>query len=107
MPEKRTIDVHDPRVRAAIDRYWRQNLRTMAVLLSIWAMAGLGCGVLFADWLNAYAIGGFPVGFWFAQQGSIVVFVLLILVYAVMLNRLDDRHHADLERIAAARDRAE
>ena len=72
----------------------------MAVLLVIWAVAGLGCGVLLADRLNAYSIGGFPLGFWFAQQGSIVVFVLLILVYALLLNRLDARHHVELEEIA-------
>ncbi len=93
------IDVTDPRVVAAIDRYWRSNVRIMAGLLVIWAVAGLGCGVLLADWLNQFRLGGFPLGFWFAQQGSIVVFVLLILVYAVALNRLDRRHHEELERI--------
>ena len=93
------IDVSDPRMRAAIDRYWRSNLRIMAVLLAIWAIAGLGCGVLFADLLHPLRIGGFPLGFWFAQQGSIVVFVLLILVYAILLNRLDDEHHREIEAI--------
>ncbi len=93
------IDVRDPRVRAAIDRYWRSNVRIMLVLLSLWALAGLGCGVLFADWLNQFWLGGFPLGFWFAQQGSIVVFVVLILVYALLLNRLDRRHHRELEEI--------
>lgn len=68
----------------------------MAILLAVWAVAGLGCGVLFADALNALRLGGFPLGFWFAQQGSIVIFVMLILVYAVLLNRLDDRYRADL-----------
>jgi putative solute:sodium symporter small subunit len=94
-----TLDVRDPRVAAAIHRYWRWNVRTMAVLLAIWAAAGLGCGVLFADTLNRYSLGGFPLGFWFAQQGSILVFVLLILVYGLVLNRLDDAHHRELERI--------
>ena len=89
--------VHDPRVVASIDRYWRANLRVMAVLLVIWAAVGLGCGVLFADVLNQYRLGGFPLGFWFAQQGSIITFVLLILVYALALNRLDARHHRELE----------
>lgn len=93
-------DVDDPRVRAAIDRYWRDNLRLLAVLLAIWAFAGLGCGVLLADWLDGFRLGGFPLGFWFAQQGSIVVFVLLILVYALAMRRLDRRHHRELERIA-------
>jgi putative solute:sodium symporter small subunit len=99
MPDARPIDVHDPRIRAAIDGYWRQNLRIMGVLLAIWAAVGLGCGVLLADVLNRFRLGGFPLGFWFAQQGSIVVFVMLILVYSLLLNRLDDRHHREIERI--------
>ncbi len=100
MADDRSIDVHDPRVRAVIDRYWGQNLRIMAVLLAIWAVAGLGCGVLFADWLNQFQLGGFPLGFWFAQQGSIVVFVVLIFVYGILLNRLDDHHHEEMQRVA-------
>ena len=71
----------------------------MAVLLIIWAAAGLGAGVLFADTLNAWSLGGIPLGFWFAQQGSIMVFVVLILIYAVLLNRLDRQHHEDLATI--------
>ena len=90
------IDLHDPRIVKAIDRYWRKNVRIMVVLLIIWAVVGLGCGVLIADLLNRFRLGGFPLGFWFAQQGSIVVFVVLILVYAVLLNRLDTRHSAEL-----------
>lgn len=97
-----SIDVHDARIVAAIDRYWRSNLRIMAVLLAIWAGAGLGCGVLLADALNRFQLGGFPLGFWFAQQGSIIVFVLLILVYGLLLNRLDARHHDELEQIRHA-----
>ena len=94
-----SIDVRDPRVVEAIDRYWRKNVRIMAVLLVVWAIAGLGCGVLFADTLNRFQLGGFPLGFWFAQQGGILVFVLLILIYGLLLNRLDAEHHRDLERI--------
>ncbi len=78
-------------------RYWRSNLKIMMVLLVAWAVAGLGCGVLFADSLNAYSLGGYPLGFWFAQQGSIIVFVILILIYSLLLNRLDDRHHAEMQ----------
>lgn len=92
----------DPRVRAAVDAHWRRNLRLMAVLLAVWAFAGLGCGVLLAEWLNQWALGGFPLGFWFAQQGSILVFVLLILVYALAMRRLDRRHHGELESIRHA-----
>ena len=96
-------DVGDPRIAAAIHRYWRRNVRIMAALLAIWAFAGLGCGVLFADWLNQFRLGGFPLGFWFAQQGSILVFVVLILVYGLALNRLDADHHRELESILGGR----
>jgi putative solute:sodium symporter small subunit len=78
----------------------------MGMLLVIWALAGLGAGVLFADRLDRLgSIGGYPLGFWFAQQGSIIVFILLILVYAIAMNRLDARHHRDLERDAAGQRR--
>ena len=93
------IDLHDRRIVESIDRYWRKNVLTMVVLLVIWAVVGLGCGVLIADRLNAFSLGGFPLGFWFAQQGSIVVFVLLILIYAVLLNRLDTQHSAELSQL--------
>ena len=102
-PHEPTIDVRDPRVAAAIQRYWRKNVRVMAACLVVWAAAGLGCGVLFADALNRFSLGGFPLGFWFAQQGSIIVFVLLILVYGLVLNRLDAEHHRELERIRASK----
>ena len=85
----------------SLRRYWRSNLRLMAVLLGIWFIAGLGCGVLWADWLNQFTLPGtaFPLGFWFAQQGSIVVFVVVIFVYCVLMNRLDRKHHDELVRI--------
>jgi putative solute:sodium symporter small subunit len=86
----------DPRAEACISRYWRRNVSLMAVLLVIWAAASLGCGVLFADSLNAVRLGGFPLGFWFAQQGSILIFVILILTYALAMRRLDRHHHAEL-----------
>ena len=78
--------------------YWQKNVSIMAVLLAIWAFVGLGCGVLFADWLNQFKLGGFPLGFWFAQQGSIIVFIILILVYAILLNRLDDEYAGEAGR---------
>ncbi len=71
--------------------YWRANVRAMAVLLSIWAAVSYGCGILFVESLNCFSLGGFPLGFWFAQQGSIYVFVVLIAVYAVWMDRLDRR----------------
>jgi putative solute:sodium symporter small subunit len=86
---------------AILQRYWRSNLRLMAVLLIIWAAVSLGCGILFADVLNQFELPGtgYPLGFWFAQQGSIIVFVLLILVYAVRMNQLDRSHHKEREAL--------
>ena len=86
-------------VSAALKRYWRSNITIMTVLVSIWAIVGLGCGVLLADTLNQYQLGGYPLGFWFAQQGSIICFVFLILVYCLVLNRLDKTHHEELVRL--------
>ncbi len=92
------IDLNDPRIVESIDRYWRKNMLIMVLLLIIWAVVGLGCGVLLADRLNHFALGGFPLGFWFAQQGSIIVFILLILAYSVLMNRLDARHAQELQQ---------
>lgn len=94
------------RLHEALDRYWRSNLRIMAALLFVWALVSFGCGIVFADWLNQFNLPftGFPLGFWFAQQGSIVVFVLCILVYCLAMNRLDRKHHE--ERVAIARGEA-
>jgi putative solute:sodium symporter small subunit len=98
-------DLQSPRVHEALERYWRDNLRVMAALLFLWAAVSFGGGILFADSLNEYTLPftGFPLGFWFAQQGSIVVFVLCILLYCLAMNRLDRKHHAVLATIAAER----
>ena len=73
-------------------KYWRANLKYLAVLLVIWFAVSFGCGILFKDFLNRYSLGGFKLGFWFAQQGSIYVFVILIFVYVWLMNRLDKKH---------------
>ena len=75
--------------------YWRANLRLMAALLVVWFLVSFGLGILFVEPLNTIRLGGFPLGFWFAQQGSIYVFVVLILIYAVLMDRLDKRHGVD------------
>ncbi len=75
--------------------YWRANLRYLAILLSIWFVVSFGCGILFVDQLDQIRVGGFKLGFWFAQQGSIYVFVALIFVYVRLMNRLDDRFKVD------------
>lgn len=70
-------------------KYWKRNIRYLLLLLCIWFSVSFGAGILFVDQLNVIKIGGFPLGFWFAQQGSIYVFVILIFVYVWLMNRLD------------------
>jgi putative solute:sodium symporter small subunit len=72
--------------------YWRANLRLMSALLLVWFVVSYGLGILLVEPLNAFHLWGFPLGFWFAQQGSIYVFVVLILIYALAMDRLDRRH---------------
>jgi putative solute:sodium symporter small subunit len=74
--------------------YKRSSLVILYTLLSVWALVSFGCGVLFRDWLDAYAprIGNAPLGFWMAQQGAIICFVLILVIYAILMNRLDVRH---------------
>ena len=69
--------------------YWRANLRYLAILLTIWFIVSYGCGILLANTLNAITVFGFPLGFWFAQQGAIYVFIALIGAYVLLMNRLD------------------
>lgn len=75
--------------------YWKRNLQYLVVLLLIWFVVSYGCGILFADALNSIKIGGFPLGFWFAQQGSIYVFVGIIFTYVALMNRLDKEFDVD------------
>ena len=70
-------------------RYWRKNLSWLGALLTVWFIVSYGCGILFVDQLDKFKLGGVPLGFWFAQQGSIYVFVMLIAVYVLVMNRLD------------------
>ena len=79
-------------------RYWRTNLKYLAILLSIWFAAPFGCSILFVDQLDRIRIGGFKLGFWFAQQGSIYIFVILIFVYVLLMNRLDRRFGVEEKR---------
>ena len=69
--------------------YWRRNLRYLTALLSLWFLVSFGFGILLREPLDAIHLGGFKLGFWFAQQGSILVFVGLIFVYVALMNRLD------------------
>ncbi len=75
--------------------YWKKNLQYLLLLLLIWFAVSYGAGILFKDTLDTIKLGGFPLGFWFAQQGSIYVFVILIFVYVWLMNRLDKKHGYD------------
>jgi len=84
---------------ARAGEYWRRNLRYVAALLAVWFAVSFGAGILLVEPLNRIRIPGtgFPLGFWFAQQGSIYVFVILIFVYVRLMNRLDREMGVDEE----------
>ena len=71
--------------------YWRANLKILIILLSIWFLVSFGFGIIFSDFLDQYQIGGFKLGFWFAQQGSIYLFVVLIFIYVHLMKKLDKK----------------
>lgn len=83
-----------------VQAYWRKNLKYLAVLLSIWFLVSYGFGILLVDELDQIRIGGFKLGFWFAQQGSIYVFVMLIFIYVSLMNKLDRKYHPKEERLS-------
>jgi putative solute:sodium symporter small subunit len=72
--------------------YWKENVKYLFVLLSIWFAVSFGAGILFKEVLDSIQLGGFKLGFWFAQQGSIYVFVILIFVYVYLMNQLDKKY---------------
>ena len=75
--------------------YWKENIRSVLILMSIWFFVSYGAGILFKDVLNEIRLGGFKLGFWFAQQGSMYVFVILIFVYVRLMNKLDKKYGYD------------
>lgn len=75
--------------------YWRANLKVVALCMVVWFIVSYGFGILLAEPLNAFSLGGYPLGFWFAQQGSIYVFLALIAFYAWRMNKLDREHDVD------------
>ncbi len=77
--------------------YWKRNLTLVTVLLIIWFVASYGFGILLVDQLNTIRIGGFQLGFWFAQQGSQYVFIILIFIYVYKMNKLDKEYQFDEE----------
>lgn len=72
--------------------YWAENKRVLLVLLSVWAVAALGTTVVFTDWLDQFHLAGFRLGFWFNQQGTILIFVAIIFIYHFWMSRIERRH---------------
>tara|TARA_B100000929_G_C15465665_1_gene406079 strand:- start:842 stop:1108 length:267 start_codon:yes stop_codon:yes gene_type:complete len=81
---------------SAANNYWKSNIRILIALLGIWFISSFGFGILFSDVLDNFQIGGFKIGFWFAQQGSIYIFVLLIFIYVFLINRLDKKYKKEI-----------
>ncbi len=87
-------DSHDSKTNA----YWRENIRIVLMLLSVWFIVSYGMGILFADALDTIQFFGFHLGFWMAQQGSIFCFVILIFVYVYKMNKLDHKYDVDEDK---------
>jgi putative solute:sodium symporter small subunit len=77
------------------DAYWHENLRLLGGLMAIWFAASFGAGILFRDFLDQFMLGGYPLGFWFAQQGSIYVFIALIFYYVVRMKQIERKYDLD------------
>ena len=75
--------------------YWNANLIVVILLLSIWFLSSFGAGILFSDYLDNFQIGGFRLGFWFSQQGSIISFVFIIVLYCFLMNKLDKKYDSE------------
>ena len=72
--------------------YWQANLKLLAKLLVVWFAVSFGCGIILVDWLDQFTIAGFKLGFWFAQQGAIYAFVILIFVYVYKMGKIDEKY---------------
>lgn len=82
----------------ALKAYWKANIKILISLLLVWFLASFGFGILWSDELDQIQIGGFKLGFWFAQQGSIYIFVLLIFVYVHLMNKLDQKYKKQISQ---------
>jgi len=91
-PTPSASTTEDEHTAALARRYWRANKLLIGGLLLIWAGVSYGCGILLIDWLNQFMLGHLPLGFWFAQQGAILTFVALVLIYALSMDGLDRKY---------------
>lgn len=80
---------------ASAGAYWKENIRLLITLMVIWFAVSFGAGILFRDFLDQFMIGGFPLGFWFAQQGSIYVFIALIFYYTAKMKAIERKYDLD------------
>lgn len=75
-----------------LKKYWKENVTYLLILLGVWFLVSYGAGILFVKQLDSIRLGGFKLGFWFAQQGSIYTFLILIVVYVRLMNKLDKKY---------------
>ncbi len=75
--------------------YWSQNIRLLWTLMTIWFVVSFGAGIIFRDFLDRFALGGYPLGFWFAQQGAIYFFILLIVFYCIRMKQIERQYDVD------------
>ncbi|MEL6877396.1 MAG: DUF4212 domain-containing protein [Pseudomonadota bacterium] len=81
--------------REAEGAYWRENLRLLVTLMVIWFACSFGAGILFRDFLDQFSVAGYPLGFWFAQQGSIYIFIALIFYYVIKMRKIERKYDLD------------
>jgi putative solute:sodium symporter small subunit len=86
---------HQPGPDRSMKAYWKENVRFVLVLMGIWFVVSFLLSIVFVDTLNQFTLGGFKLGFWFAQQGSMLIYIVLILVYIVGMNKLDKKYDVD------------
>lgn len=75
--------------------YWRENIRLLISIMAIWFIASFGAGILFREFLDQFSLGGYPLGFWFAQQGSIYIFIALIFYYTIKMKKIERKYDLD------------
>ena len=84
--------------RRNIDKYWKKNIQIVSILLVFWLLVSFGFGIIFADNLDEISFFGFKLGFWFAQQGSILIFVAIIFIYIRSMKKLDQEFKEDIDQ---------
>ena len=80
-----------------VDRYWKKNIQIVSILMFLWFLASFGFGIIFVNDLDEISFFGFNLGFWFAQQGSIIIFVAIIFIYIKLMKNLDQEFNKDLD----------